>query len=71
MQDRIFQGTDAQWYYRTVGQHIVGPFSSEDGASEQLNKQIRSWAGRAPRKSRWPRDWHPARFFRRSATRQT
>ncbi len=71
MHDRIYQGEDEQWYYRVRGNAAVGPFNNRMDAERKLGKQLRSWGGNAGPLASWPRGWHPARVFRRSATRQT
>ncbi|NOX49964.1 MAG: hypothetical protein GXP16_05420 [Gammaproteobacteria bacterium] len=71
MIERIYQENEGLWYYRTRGNHAVGPFENKTAAEKALKKQIRSWAGRASPKPVWPRTWHPTRLFRRSATRQS
>ena len=40
MQDRIFQDSDQQWYYRIRGNDKVGPFASRLEAELKLEKQI-------------------------------
>lgn len=72
MSERIYQGEDDQWYYRTRGKHAVGPFANRLLAEQALAKQVRSWSGqRADPRSVWPRGLQPSKIFRRSATRQS
>ena len=73
MHDRIYQGDDGAWYYKTRGNHNVGPFKSYHDAEQSLFVQIRGWAKRAkPKKAAWhKRGWQPGRLMRRSVTRQT
>ena len=71
MNDRIYQGNDARWYYRVRGNQVVGPFDTYNDAQSKLNKQMNHWTGRSGPIAVWPRHWQPARLLRRSATRQT
>jgi hypothetical protein len=68
--ERIFQDEDEQWYYRTRGNHAIGPFPNQHLAEQALAKKIRSWAGRADPKAVWPRHLQPSRIWRRSGTTQ-
>ena len=71
MNDRIYQGEDELWYFRVRGNQSVGPFDNFGDAQAKLNKQMKSWTGRSGPVAALPRNWQPARIFRRSATRQT
>ncbi|NKC00672.1 MAG: hypothetical protein GKR90_19565 [Pseudomonadales bacterium] len=71
MSDRIYQGEDNQWYYRVRGNQAIGPFESHSEAQSKLSRQLKTWTGRSGPAAVWPRDWHPGRILRRSATRQT
>lgn len=71
MTDRIYQGEDDSWYYRVRGNDKVGPFDSAIETQQALNRQLALWHGRTGPSAVWPQDWNPARFLRRSVTRQT
>ena len=68
--DRIFQSDDGKWYFRVRGNQDVGPFETEAQAAANLEERIANWTGRTSPTLSWPRSWHPARIFRRSAPRQ-
>lgn len=70
MHDRIYQGTNGQWYYRTRG-NDAGPFKTRQEAEHKLNKKLRGWKREMGILSIWPRQWHLLRLFRRSVTRQS
>lgn len=71
MTDRIYQGQDESWYYHVRGNQRNGPYKSRIEAQQALDRQLAMWTGGTGPRAVWPRDWNPARFLRRSATRQT
>ena len=70
MKDRIYQGEDDQWHYRTRGNHSVGPFANRHLAELALAKKVRAWSGHADPKAAWPRNLQASKLFRRSGTPQ-
>jgi len=69
MDERIYQGKDEFWYYRSRGTQDAGPFNSRLHAEQALARQIAHWDRKQPF-ALIPRHWHPMKYFRRSATRQ-
>ena len=69
MDERIYKDEDELWYYRTRGNHSVGPFDSHLLAQQALEKKIRGWGGPSLPRAVWPRHFQASRLFRRSATR--
>ncbi len=69
LSERIYQGDDDQWYYRTRGNQSAGPFPDHNSAEQALKDQISAWAPQP--KAAWSRHFQPSKIFRRSATRQS
>ncbi len=66
--DRIFQGSDQQWYFNVRGNQAVGPFASFHDAGNALSTHVKTCKRRTDATAPWPSDWNPARLLRRAAS---